>query len=823
MRYHDFDLWIESSPAGLKLRSSCAEHGEYSDEGPFDLDKFRKAEHDVVSAAGASTVVVDVGRQLYSFAFAAAQRHIEWHFAQCIGAAGQGDNGVRVRLRVEDANVASIPWEFLYSEQMHSFLGVSTHTPVIRYLELPRPIGQLGAALPIKMLVIIPRAPDLATDVERKELVEALAKLNDVVTLTILDGEVTRDDIANALLSQSFHVIHFIGHGDFDGEKAVLALNGPGGSRDLIDHETLAQMLRNHASLKLVVLNSCRGGELSETKPLVGMAAALVKEGIPAVIAMQYEVRDDEAITFAGTFYRALFTGPDRGRVEIALSHARNALSVKYQGTMALGIPVLFTHAREGVLFDLGADQSLPDRPLSKAALHRDEATLATHKRNIELLTKPTNGTGGMRGDILSENAAYTRAAHRIRLRHASVITAVGVAVNLFMVSLLAGFQKLPPQLRAESYAVLLTDTFEQNYLDPSIAIVSIDTKSEAVLGASDSTRKAEWRSRHAQIIDILTRAKVRTIAFMLVFDTPSRSDEALASSIARARASGTDVVIGVDSFAERRPVLAAQLAHGIPAGPACLGDRSVHSVKMMPMVIAGTSSAKPPRIRSLALETVLAFKRGSADGGQPLKDGIQLPGRQKPIKPSEVVIAGTGETECPSIVAGDTLTEEYLALSPLESLRNPHRHLSYIDILTGNVAPTDLAGSLVIVGREVNDSSRLYGVRRGMRSIEQRTSVEIFADAVNSLLRGSLIHPLGQGGQFLFILVMAAIGAAIALVQNKTLTGAGLLVVALAAYVTTAMWSYTTYHVLLNTVFDFIALLTAFVAVFLLRRKWFT
>ncbi|MDQ3243765.1 MAG: CHAT domain-containing protein [Gemmatimonadota bacterium] len=833
MRYHNFDLWIEKAATGaLVVRSSCEEHGEYKDECSNDLASLRLAEHRIIDGDPAPHEVVNLGKQLYTFAFASAQRRVEWHFAQCWGTSGRGDNGVRVRLRVEDPAVASIPWEFLYSEQLQSFLGVSTRTPVVRYLELPRPIGQLEASLPVKMLVVIPRVADLETDVERRELVETLAPLADIVSLTILEGDVTRQDIADTLISHSFHLLHFIGHGDFNGDRAVLAVNGADGKTDLIDQTTFAQMLRNHTTMKLVVLNSCRGGQMSQTKPLVGMAAALVKEGVPAVIAMQYEVQDREAITFARTLYRALFTGDDRGRIEIAMSHARNALAIEYPDTRALGLPVLFTHAREGVLFDLGADKAVPDKPLSKRALSRDQATLATHKRNIELLREPVTGDAPQNLELAREEKAYSRTARRIRLRYASVFVAVGSALVVFLLSILLGFQRLPPPLRVESYAVWLTDRFDHHLLDPSIAIVSVDRRSERSLGPMTGASRFAWRGHHARLIDRLTAAGARTIAFTFVFDTTAGPfDDSLVASIRRAKASGTEVVIGVDQFVNGAPQLVPLLAGATRWGPACLGDNRVHSLKMLPMMIGSASSQKPARTRSLALQTVMVHTRAVVDDRIPLSDGLRLSGRSGSIVPSELMIAdGTGGA-CPSISAGDTLAEMYVEYSPLAELRASSRHRSYVDLL-GGVGGGTFENGLVIVGRESNDPSRVFKVRRGFAAIEERTSVEIFADAVNSLLGGSLIRPLGQTGQFLFILAMAVLGAAAASLprikpssafrrQLRRLQPFVLLGAAFVGYGALAMWFYSAHHLLLNTVFHVTSLVATFIAVALIRRKW--
>jgi CHASE2 domain-containing sensor protein len=824
MRYHDFDLWIEpSAVGGLSLRSCCDEHGEYRDEATVDLDALRREEDNVLTPDVDPQNLIAVGKRLYGCAFTSAKGEVEWHFAQCRGAYGSGDKGVRVRLRVEDPKVATLPWEFLYSEHLRSFLGVSVQTPVVRYLELPRPIGSLETSLPVRMLVVIPQVADLDTAAERRQLVETLAQLSDTVSLTILEGHVTRQDIADALAANSFHVLHFIGHGDFDGDAAVLLVNGAGEEEDFIDHATFAGMLRNQLTMKLVVLNSCRGAQLSSTKPLVGMAAALVKEGVPAVIAMQYEIEDREAITFARIFYRALFTGDNRGRIEIALSQARNALATEYPKTRALGIPVLFTHAREGVLFELVTGKRVPDRPFSKSALHRDEATLAAHKRNIELLRRPGEADAAPRAaELAGEEKAYAKTARRIRLRYASVIAAFGCALIVFFLSLALGFQRLPARLRVESYAVWLTDLFDSHTLSPSLAIVSLDSISEAAFGPR--VPLPAWRGRHAQLVDRLVSQGAKTIVLMFAFKSPTPFDDSLAASIRRAGASGTDVVIGVDSFRDGVPNLVPSLAAAARSGPACLGDKSVHSLKMLPMVVASTSSAKPARIRSLALESVAAYTRSAIDDRFALSSGIQLSNQSQRIRPSEVLISEVDEPRCSSIAKGDTLAEMYIEYSPLAGLRDRGRHKSYVDVLRDTSPGRPFQNMLVLVGQEIAIPDSMYKVRRGFGASENRTSVEIFTDAVNSLLGGSLIRPLGQWGQFAFILVLALAGAAAAIARPAWPFRArlALLLIALGLYLVVAMWLYSASHLLLNTVFHITALLTTFLAVALIRRKWF-
>ena len=68
-------------------------------------------------------------------------------------------------------------------------------------------------------------------------------------------------------------------------------------------------LLHDHESLRVAVLNACEGARTSKQDPFAGSAQTLVQQGIPAVIAMQFEIADDVASTFAHEFYGALADG----------------------------------------------------------------------------------------------------------------------------------------------------------------------------------------------------------------------------------------------------------------------------------------------------------------------------------------------------------------------------------------------------------------------------------------------------------------------------------------------------------------------------------
>ena len=72
---------------------------------------------------------------------------------------------------------------------------------------------------------------------------------------------------------------------------------------------------------------------------------------------MQYPFADTAAVLFAREFYRKLCTGSNRGRVDAAVSHARNRLQMDFVDTLAFATPVLYMRSPTGVIFDLATSR----------------------------------------------------------------------------------------------------------------------------------------------------------------------------------------------------------------------------------------------------------------------------------------------------------------------------------------------------------------------------------------------------------------------------------------------------------------------------------
>jgi len=98
----------------------------------------------------------------------------------------------------------------------------------------------------------------------------------------------------------------------------------------------------------MVVLNSCLGAKGSGTDVFSSTASILVRRGVSAVVAMQYEISDRAAVEFARSLYEAL---ADSMPVDAAVAEARKAVSLALNNTVEWGTPVLFMRSPDGALF----------------------------------------------------------------------------------------------------------------------------------------------------------------------------------------------------------------------------------------------------------------------------------------------------------------------------------------------------------------------------------------------------------------------------------------------------------------------------------------
>ena len=272
------------------------------------------------------------------------------------------DRGVRITLCLSGSpELIDVPWEYLFDEP--DFLAVSAFTPVVRYLDLPRAHRPLLVEPPLRLLGIVSSPADferLDVERERDNLQRALSSLTGTgaVELHWLERP-TLGGLLKALQADTFHALHYIGHGSYDrdSERGVLLFEDDSGWARPVSGDKLGMVLHDFSSLRLAVLNACEGARTARSDPFAGVAGALVQRDIPAVVAMQFEISDEAAIVFAGGFYEPLAAGAP---VDASLAAARLAMLAERSDDIEWGTPVLFMRVPDGRIFDLGDDDHAP-------------------------------------------------------------------------------------------------------------------------------------------------------------------------------------------------------------------------------------------------------------------------------------------------------------------------------------------------------------------------------------------------------------------------------------------------------------------------------
>jgi len=374
MTYEDFDLLLERAPKGFRAQVLSSSAGQASVE--FQLPFSDVELENFLLKLGRTTRVVrriestemttakSFGAALFDAVFAGDVRAC---LRSAVDEARRENTRVRLRIRLADPVLADLPWEFLYNPAVNRFLALSVQTPVVRYIELPEVIQPIAVTPPIRVLVMISSPSDypaLDGEAEWKRLNESLADLISAGTIAVerLD-EATLSALQQRLRRSEYHIFHFIGHGEFDQalQEGVLLLERASKRGHRVGSQYLGMLLHDHNTLRLAILNACEGARSSRQDPFAGSAQSLVQQGIPAVIAMQFEIADDVASTFAHEFYGALADGLP---IDAAVTEARKAI---FAGGREIewATPVLYLRAPDGRIFDVApaATTAKPDPP----------------------------------------------------------------------------------------------------------------------------------------------------------------------------------------------------------------------------------------------------------------------------------------------------------------------------------------------------------------------------------------------------------------------------------------------------------------------------
>ena len=304
--------------------------------------------------------------------------------------------GVRITLCLSGVpELIDVPWEYLFDDP--DFLAMSAFTPVVRYLDLPRPHRPLLVEPPLRVLGVISSPAEyerLDVERERENLERALSALQQIGAVDVHWLErPTLGALLKALQTSTFHAFHYIGHGVFDREaqRGVLLLEDDSGWARPVSGDKLGMILHDFSSLRLAILNACEGARTARLDPFAGVAGSLVQRDIPAVVAMQSQISDEAAIVFASSFYEQVAAGSP---VDASLAAARLAILAERSDDIEWGTPVLFMRVPDGRIFDLSSQAE----PISSEAPRTKINGAGSRAQAMDLPGSPASlSTTGMR------------------------------------------------------------------------------------------------------------------------------------------------------------------------------------------------------------------------------------------------------------------------------------------------------------------------------------------------------------------------------------------------------------------------------------------
>lgn len=342
--------------------------------------------------------LVAFGQKLYNALFYGSIRD-SWMTAQ--GIAQHRQEVLRLRLGLKDSRLPRLPWEVLHAGNRP--LATGTDVVFSRYYSGATSIASpfqfqvppdSDSSLKILMVLAAPTDQDvLALKQEALHLQEELqtnfrsgsrgSRFSDI-QLTILE-QPGREQLTQALEHNHYQVLHYAGHSNLGNSGGKLYLvSSKTGLTETLSGDDLAGLLVNNG-IRMAVFNSCRGSYTATPETNGGdgagnLAEALIRRGIPAVLAMAERIPDNVALNLSRLFYRNL---KQAYAIDLSLNRARQGLISSYSSNQLYwALPILYLHPEfDGCLRPGTADSELAEGllPAEPVAVTHPGATQAAN------------------------------------------------------------------------------------------------------------------------------------------------------------------------------------------------------------------------------------------------------------------------------------------------------------------------------------------------------------------------------------------------------------------------------------------------------------
>ena len=279
--------------------------------------------------------------------------------------ARQKNVALRFELDIDERQlpeIAALPWEFMRvkpaMEYGVSWIGTDPHVISSRHRPPPLPPQpiQLAPGERLRIALAVAAPGDLRKvkyELIWEELQNWEREQRGRIELLGIVNPANRQKI-NEILERRPHILHFIGHGRVKDEsghdvRQVALVDASFNVAEWLDADKFVELFNQHQP-GVVLLQTCEGATSSGTDIFVGIASFVVQQNIPVVVAMQYEISNATAQTFALEFYKKLAKNEP---VDMAAQEGRRriALGPTSYASRDFATPVLFMRVKDGRLF----------------------------------------------------------------------------------------------------------------------------------------------------------------------------------------------------------------------------------------------------------------------------------------------------------------------------------------------------------------------------------------------------------------------------------------------------------------------------------------
>jgi hypothetical protein len=266
---------------------------------------------------------------------------------------------LRIRLDLSTAGkeLQEVHWESLRESEELPPLFASDQVLFSRYLPSSDRRARTRARADLRVLIaaanptnLPPELGAVDVDLETAPIVQALGGIEH----TVLTSKVTQNNLLNEL-RKGYDVLYLVCHGAIgrdlnDRPSPNLFLQKDDGTLEIAEGVPFSRMLADlPLRPRLVVLASCQSAGTRRGEAETALGPLLAREGIPAVIAMRGNISMACIRTFMPVFFRELALKQNEGRVDLAVSLARQAAVLNKHEDF--WIPVLYLRLKSGRLW----------------------------------------------------------------------------------------------------------------------------------------------------------------------------------------------------------------------------------------------------------------------------------------------------------------------------------------------------------------------------------------------------------------------------------------------------------------------------------------